>query len=151
MSHVISQVACELAAELDGRFGQDSEQAKRLAGAQHRLQHANDRLWSGLHPDGLISVYGEDPAEFQLASAEERSEVLGAQDPLQAARQAHWQIHSAFIDYQTAAEERRQLAADTGEMIRRFVDELVVGGWSEQQARNANVRELAGSRKPTHP
>jgi len=64
--------------------------------------------------------------------------VLGAQ-------QARWRIDRAFHDYQFASEERRQLAAEIGEVIRRFVDVLVAAGWSEEQARAANVYELAGA------
>ena len=59
--------------------------------------------------------------------------------------QARWRIDRAFHDYQIAAEERRQLAAEIGEVIRRFVDVLVAAGWSEEQARGANVHELAGA------
>lgn len=33
------------------------EAAQRLNACQHRLQAANDRLWSGLHPDALGLVY----------------------------------------------------------------------------------------------
>jgi hypothetical protein len=62
-----------------------------------------------------------------------------------ALQQARWTIDRAFHDYQTAAEERRQFAADIGEVIRRFVDVLVGAGWSEEQARAANVHELAGA------
>ena len=76
--------------------------------------------------------------------------MLGARDPLAAIQQVHWRIHRAFIDYQTAAEERRQLAADTGELVRQFVDSLIAAGWSEEQARNANVHELAMN-KPAIP
>ena len=61
----------------------------------------------------------------------------------------HWQIHSAFIAYEAAAEERRQLAAEIGELIRQFVDALVAAGWNETQARNANVNELATSQPAT--
>ena len=73
------------------------------------------------------------------AANESETAVLGA------LQQARWTIHRAFHDYQTAAEERRQLAADIGEVIRRFVDALVAAGWSEEQARAANVYELAGA------
>lgn len=72
--------------------------------------------------------------------------MLGAPDPLAAVQQVHWTVHVAFLSYQAAAEERRQLAADIGEVIRQFVDALVAAGWSEQQARNANVHELATSK-----
>jgi hypothetical protein len=57
--------------------------------------------------------------------------------------QARWAIDRAFHDYQFASEERRQLAADIGDVIRRFVDALVAAGWSEEQASAANVHELA--------
>jgi hypothetical protein len=63
----------------------------------------------------------------------------------------HWNIHRAFIEYQTAAEDRRELAADTGELIDRFVDTLVAAGWSQEQTRTANVDELAGSREESTP
>jgi hypothetical protein len=150
MSGVISQTAHELAAQLEQQFGRDADLAKRLCKAQRRLEHANDRLWWGLHPDGLAAVYGEHPAAVEVALAEGRSEVLGAPDPLRAVQRVHWSIHKAFNDYQTAAEERRRLAADTGELIGRFVDALVAAGWSEEQARDANVHELA-SGKPATP
>lgn len=61
----------------------------------------------------------------------------------------HWQIHHAQADYQTAAEERRQLAADVGELVARFVDALIDAGWSEPDARRANVHELAGAGEGT--
>ena len=82
---------------------------------------------------------------FEIAFAENRSEVLGAPNPLAAIQQVHWTVHKAFVDYQSAAEERRQLAADVGELIREFVQELVAAGWSEEQARDANVHELAAT------
>jgi hypothetical protein len=122
VSRPVPDTARTLAAQLDALFGQDAEIARRLSAAQRQLQAANDRLWWGLHPDGLAAVYGEDPAAVEVAFAENRSEVLGAPDPLLAAQHVHWTIHRAFIDYQTAAEDRRQLAADIGEVIRRFVD-----------------------------
>jgi hypothetical protein len=151
MSGAISESARELAVQLARRLAQDSELAQRLCDAQQRLAHANDRLWWGLHPDGLAAVYGEHPAAIDVAFAENRSEVLGAPDPLAAAQQVHWSIHRAFTDYQTAAEERRALAADTGESIREFVDALVAAGRTEQQARNADVQQLAHASADAHP
>ena len=131
--------------ELELRFARDAELASRLNDAHERLRRANDRLWWGLHPDGMATLYGEHPAAVEVAFAKHRSEALCPPDPLQAIQQAHWQIHRAHCDYQDAAEERRQLAVDVGEITRSFVDELVAAGWSEQEARNANVHELAGS------
>jgi hypothetical protein len=149
MERWVPDLARRLAAQLDAQFGQDAALAGRLNAAQWRLNRANDRLWSGLQPDGLAAVYGEDPAAVDVAFAEHRSEVLGARDPFAAVQEVHWQIHRAFITYQTVAEDRRQLAADIGELIRQFVDALVAVGWSEEQARNTNVRELASNRQAT--
>ena len=143
MSAVVPDLARKLAAQLDALFNQDALIARRLNAAHHRLRRANDRLWWGLHPDGLASVYCENPTAVDFACAEHRSEVLGAPDPLAAVQQVHWQIHAAFRDYQTTAEERRQLAADIGELTRQLVDALMAAAWTEEQARNANVHQLA--------
>jgi hypothetical protein len=142
-TRAVPNVVRKLAAQLDVLFLQDVALVQRLNAAKARLQAANDRLWWGLHPDGLAALYGEHPAAVEFAFAEHRSEVLGAPDPLAAIQQVHWTVHKAFLDYQTAAEERRQLAADIGEVIRQFVDVLIAAGWSEEQARNANVHQLA--------
>ncbi|MGZ4254831.1 MAG: hypothetical protein ACXVS6_22780 [Solirubrobacteraceae bacterium] len=147
MNRAIPEAARALAAQLERQFGRDAELVKRLADAQQRLSRANDRLWWGLHPDGLAAVYREHPAALDVAFAQNRSEVLGAPDPLAAVQQVHRSIRKAFIDHQTAAEERRQLAADTGELIRELVGELVAAGWSKDQVRNANIHELAATTK----
>jgi hypothetical protein len=146
VSRPIPARARQLAAELEQRFARDAELARKLNEAHRRLQGANDRLWWGLHPDGIAVVYEQHPVAVDVAFAENRSEVLGARDPLQAIQQTHWQIHKAHHDYQHAAEERRQLAADTGEIIRTFLDELVAAGWSERDAREASVHDLAITR-----
>ena len=125
MSRVVPEQARRLAAELDLRFARDAELATELNDAQRRLQRANDRLWSGLHPDGIA-----------------RSEVLDLPDPLRAVQQVHWTIHEALISYQDAAERRRQLAAETGELADELMTTLVGAGWSEQGARDANIRSL---------
>ena len=145
MTRAVPEAARALAAELQQQFDRDAELAKQLNDAHRRLSQANDRLWWGIHPDGLAAIYEEHPVAVDIAFTENRSEVLGAPDPLGAAQRVHWQIHRAFIDYQTVADERRQLAADTGETICQFLDALVAAGWAEQQARNANVDQLAGA------
>ena len=95
----------------------------------------------------MAAAYDEHPVAVNGAFAENRSEVLRAPDPVQALQQVHWQIRHAHCDYQHTAEERRHLAAEIGETIRTFVDELVAAGWSEQEARNANVDQLAGAER----
>jgi hypothetical protein len=143
MSGEIPVRAREVAARLSAAFTADQRLAERLGDAQRRLQRANDELWWGLHPDGLATVYQEEPAVVDQAFATNRSEVLGAPDPLAAIQRVHWQIHRAFHDYQAAGEQRRQLAADAGELIRELVDALTAAGWTEDQARDADVHQLA--------
>ena len=55
----------------------------------------------------------------------------------------HWPIHGAICDYQHAAEQRRRLAVDVGELAAQLTDLLHAAGWSIEQARSANVDELA--------
>ena len=57
MTDQVPQAAGQLAARLADAFEQDRGLAEQLTAAQHRLQAANDRLWSGLHPDALGLVY----------------------------------------------------------------------------------------------
>ena len=151
--------ARELAAGLSVLFDSDRRLAERLNDAQSRLRRANDELWSGLHPDALGVVYdnagpvaighGAGRIAGQLIAGLGNGGQLDVEAVvLEALQQTHWTIHRAFCDYQAAAEERRQLAADVGEKIRRFVDELVAVGWTEEQARNANVHELACAGAP---
>jgi hypothetical protein len=143
VSRSVPDRARTLAAALALRFAQDAQLATRLNDAHQRLQRANERLWSGLHPDGIAAVYDEQPTAIDVASAQNRSKVLGAPNPLQAVQRIHWQIHRAHCDYQNVAEARRHLAADIGEIMQALVDELVAAGWSEREARNANVGDLA--------
>jgi len=62
-----------------------------------------------------------------------------AADPLA----IHQQIHRAFWVYQQASEQRRELAVDVGELSQQLTDTLTAAGYSRQQARSANVHELA--------
>jgi hypothetical protein len=55
----------------------------------------------------------------------------------------HEQIRRAFWAYQQASEQRRQLAVDVGELSQQLTDALTTAGYSRQQARAANVHELA--------
>jgi hypothetical protein len=51
-------------------------------------------------------------------------------------------VGRAFGDYQRAAEERRGLGADVGEAVVRLVDAMAAAGYSEREARNADVWAL---------
>src|SRR5436305_15187416 len=104
MSRAVPEQVRGLAAKLERRFARDAELALQLNGAQRRLRDANDRLWSGLHPNGIAANYGGHPAAIENATAHDRSEILDAGDPLREAQRAHWAIHHALIAYQDAAE-----------------------------------------------
>jgi hypothetical protein len=87
MSRLVPGPARRLASRLDALFGQDAALARRLDAAQEQLHQANDRLWSGLHPDGLATVCDQHPAAIDVAFDVHRSEALGARDPLVAVQQ----------------------------------------------------------------
>jgi hypothetical protein len=146
MTGTVTPAARHIAAQLADAFDRDQQFAVALNEAQQRLQTANEKLWKGLHPDGLAAVYGHLPQfdAVQLeASLDYGSEVLSSSDPLGAIQEVYWEIHRAFSGYQHAAEDRRMLAADIGELVSGLVAELQAAGWTEQEARNANVHELA--------
>jgi len=150
----VPEAADRLAGELADAFATDRGLAERLTACQRRLQAANDRLWSGLHPDALGLVYdgaGVGPGTSMIAegivdavrlggaAAEVEAVVLGE------LRAAHWTIHRVFCEYQQLSEDRRHLAGEIGELIAAFVAELVAAGWSEQEARQADVHQLAAA------
>ena len=146
MKRCVSDWARQLATELERLFAKDTDLADRLNDAHRRLLEANDRLWSGgVDPDGLRALQGGHPRSGgpRLATAGHgRSQVLDSSDPVGALQEGHWQIHRAHGNHLRVAEDRRRLPADIGEVTRSFVDELVAAGWSEDEARNATVREL---------
>jgi hypothetical protein len=138
--------ARELAARLSGLFERDVEIVVRLNDAQRCLRDANERLWSGLSADacGLIYDGGAAGGESQVGALgaggrESRTELLIA------LQQIHGAIHRAFHVYQFACEERRQLAVDVGELSQQLTEVLCAAGWSANEARTANVHELAGA------
>jgi hypothetical protein len=145
MKRPVSHRARQLVERL---FAQDAELAEQLNDAHRELRDANDRLWSGLDPDGLRAVYGDHPASEAAhleATVHGRSQVPDSPDVLRAVQEVRWQIHRAHYDHQQVAEDRRRLGAEIGEVVRAFLDELMAAGWSEQEARSANVDKLARS------
>jgi hypothetical protein len=154
MTDQVPETARRLAGELADAFESDRGLAEQLTGAQHRLQAANDRLWSGLHPDALGLVYdggarAGGQGESQVAESVVDAVRAGATAAeveaavLSDLQEVHWAIHRAFSEHQQLSEDRRHLAAEIGELITAFVAELVAAGWSEQDARQADVRQLA--------
>ena len=143
--------ACDLAARLSALFERDVEIVRRLNDAQSRLLDANEQLWSGLAPDAFGLVYdGAVPAgQSQIAKLMSDARSAGAPDTdaavLEALQRIHWAIHRAFCAYQSACEERRQLAVDVGELSQQLTEVLCAAGFSADDARNADVHELAGA------
>ena len=141
--------ARQLAAQLSALFDRDVEIVKRLNDAHHRLQQANERLWSGLAPDAFdptndntaAAAIGQSP----IAALTRDGGPTATSHVLEALKQAHWQIHGGFCQYQSTSEERRQLAFDVGELSQQLTQTLCAAGWSADQARNANVHQLAGA------
>ena len=114
-----------LAARLSALFEKDSRIVARLNSAQRRLRHANDRLPSGVAPDAFGPTCD------------------GSGPVLAGLREIHWQVHRAFCEYQSACEERRQLAVEVGELAVQLTDALCAAGFSQQDARRADVHQLA--------
>jgi hypothetical protein len=142
----VPALARELAARLAVLFERDVEIVERLGDAQLRLRVANERLWSGLAPD----AFGVAPAgEGQILKL--MSDALSGGGPgseaavLRALGEIHWQVHHAFCQYQFACEKRRQLAVEVGELAQQLTDVLCAAGWTVQDARRADVRELSGA------
>jgi hypothetical protein len=144
--------ARELAARLSALFERDVEIVGRLNDAQSRLRDANERLWLGLAPDAFGLVYdGAAPAgQSQIAELMSDARSAGGPDTdtgvLGALQQIHWVIHRSFCAYQSACEERRQLAVDVGELSQQLTEVLCAAGFSADDARNADVHMLAGAR-----
>ncbi len=157
MTDVVPEAAGELAGRLADAFEQDRGLAEQQNACQDRLRAANGLLWSGLYPDALGLIYDDtaaagvgeglsvitgrmiDALRAGLPAAEVEAAVLpGLQE-------AHWAIHRAFSEHQQLGEDRRHLAAEIGELIATFVAELVAAGWSEEQARQADVHQLAAA------
>jgi hypothetical protein len=139
----------ELAARLAALFDRDVEIVLRLNDAHRRLCCANERLWSGLSPDAFGLIYdGTAPlGRSHVAELADQARLVSGLDGqagvLGALQEIYWAIHRGFCEYQSASEERRQLAVDVGELSGQLTEALCAAGWSADQARNANVHELA--------
>ncbi len=155
MTADVPEAAQRLAGELADAFETDRGLAEQLKAAQHRLQTANGRLWSGLHPDALGLMYDDTAAvgvdQGSSAIAEGIVDAVragGSAAEVEASvlprlQEAHWAIHRAFSEHQRVGEDRRHLAAEIGELIATFVAELVAADWTEEAARTADVHQLA--------
>lgn len=147
---VVPADARALAGRLAALFAADCEIAARLNDAQRRLRAANERLWSGLAPDAFGRIYdGAAPA-----GASQIAGLIAATGPqtalLSALQDAHWTINRAFCEYQSACEQRRQLAVEVGELSARLTEALCAAGWSTHEAEHADVHQLARGGDPAN-
>jgi hypothetical protein len=78
-------------------------------------------------------------AHRRLAAANDRLWT----DPVLDPSAIHEQIRCAFWAHQHASEQRRQLAVDVGELSQQLADALTAAGHTLEQARSANVHQLA--------
>lgn len=156
MTVVLPETIRQLAGQLADAFETDRGLAEQQNACQDQLRAANGRLWSGLHPDALGLVYDGSAAaagvgEGSSVIAESVLDALAAGLPtaeveaavLSGLQEAHWAIHRAFSEHQRISEDRRQLAAEIGELIASMVSELTAAGWTEEAARTVDVRQLA--------
>jgi hypothetical protein len=142
----VPPVARRAAARLAELFERDQRLAVELNAAQDRLLEANGGLTAGLSAEALQRVYG--PAGPDLGLSGRLPPVLDDPHPREALERASKRIREAFYEYQRLADERRVLGADVGEATALLVDALVAAGWSEEQARDANVLELSREESP---
>ncbi|MGI9100768.1 MAG: hypothetical protein ACR2H2_20160 [Solirubrobacteraceae bacterium] len=131
----------ELAEALAALFAADRQLVVDLNAAQRRLLDANDLLRLGVSADALRALpgaTGSGKASVLWSAASERGSLEG--ESLGSALEAIAEsICIAFCDYQSAVDERRLLAADVGEATVRLVEAMTAAGFSEEQARNADV------------
>jgi hypothetical protein len=144
----VPAAARQVAARLSALFDADVQIVARQNDAQRRLAQANDRLWCGLSPDAFGLIYdGAAPAGTSqiaalICAAGPQTALLGA------LQDAHWTIHRAFCAYQSACEQRRQLAVEVGELAQQLSEALCAAGWSKQDAERADVHQLARAAQP---
>jgi hypothetical protein len=142
--------ARELAARLSVLFERDVEIVRRLNDAQSRLRDANERLWSGLAPEvlGLVcdGVAPAGQSEIAMLISDGCSARRAGSDAaaLAVLQQVHWVIHRSFCAYQSACEERRQLAVDVGELSQQLTEVMCAAGFTVEDARRVDVHKLAG-------
>jgi hypothetical protein len=132
-----------VAGRLAALFDRDRQLAERLAAAHRRLRAANDRLGPGPAVDLLWPDRAAPVADSALAAAPAVHHTTNQTAVAVASGQLHWEIHGAFWDYQQVSEQRRQLAFEVGELTQQLTDALTGAGWSADDARTADVYQLA--------
>lgn len=112
--------------------------------AQRRLLEANDGLTVGLSARALRNVYGPDGPDLGLSGR--RPPVLEDELPVGALEDVADTIRHAFTEYQGVAEQRRELGFDVGEANAGLIAALTAAGFTEAEARRADVDALTVGR-----
>jgi hypothetical protein len=147
MSARVSPQTQAIAAAISALFDRDHEIVLALNDASRRLRDANDRLTSGLSAEALQAVYG--PAGPDLGLSGEKPPVLREEFPVEALANVARTIRVAHIDYQSRAEDRRQLAYDVGEQNAALTQALTRDGFTPNEIAVADVHALAeGNYRP---
>jgi hypothetical protein len=113
-----------------------STASERVLGPQVAL--LGDLLAALLERDRVLAS-DMNAAERRLLGAVEQVQAVTA---LGAGRGLADTVRQGFVDYQHAAEDRRGLGGDVGEAVVRLVDAMTAAGFTERQARNADVWAL---------
>ena len=145
MSRSVPDRARTLAAELALRFAQDAQLATRLNAARRRLQHPNERLWSGLHRDG------SPPSTTSIPPPSTSRQRKTA--PTLSAHQTRCRPFSGSTGRSTERTATMRPTQSIGESSphssassrSEFIATLVAAGWSEHDVRGANVDKLANT------
>lgn len=136
----VPEAARELAGRLVELFERDRELVHELNTAQRRLLEANDRLTAGLSARALRNVYGPEGPDLGLSGR--RPPVLDDEQPIAALEDVADTIRHAFTEYQGVAEQRRQLGFDVGEANAGLIAAMTSAGFTEAEARRADVDAL---------
>ena len=129
------------AQRLTGLFLRDQELTRALNDAHQQLLDANDRLTAGLSAEALRGIYG--PAGPDLALSGDPPPVLREEFPVAALERVAGAIRVAHDEYQRVADDRCVLAFEIGEAAAELTAALTAAGFSEEEARAADVHALA--------
>jgi hypothetical protein len=138
----ITVAARDAARTLVELLARDQQLAIALNAAGARLHAANDRLTAGLSAEALRAIYG--PIGPDLGLSGHKPPVLADEHPAAALERIADTIRSAHNDFQRSAEDRRVLAAEIGHAAAALTGAMVVAGFTQADARNADLRALAG-------
>ncbi len=136
--------ACRIAGRLAEFFERDQALVVALNDAHKRIVDATSLLTAGLPAGALQEIYG--PGGPDAALSGQRPAVLAGDQPVAELEKAAAAIRHALHDYQETADSRRQLAFDVGEANAQLITAMTAAGFSEDEARDADIQSLAGGR-----